>query len=86
MLWLMFILFVYLMGCMLLYMYEIFPFVKILVIEIQCVVFCCGSRNPEILDECDLDEKTLKVLLSNIKRRMTPQSVKIRSGKAVIGE
>jgi len=35
--------------------------------------------NPETLDECDLDDKTRKVLLSNIKRRMTPQSVKIRS-------
>jgi len=35
--------------------------------------------NPETLDECDLDERTRKVLLSNIKRRMTPQSVKIRS-------
>jgi len=35
--------------------------------------------NPEILDECDLDDKTRKVLLNNIKRRMTPQSVKIRS-------
>lgn len=35
--------------------------------------------NPEILDECELDENTLKVLLSNIKRRMTPQSVKIRA-------
>lgn len=35
--------------------------------------------NPEILDECDLDENTRRVLISNIKRRMTPQAVKIRS-------
>lgn len=35
--------------------------------------------NPEILDECDLDDETKGVLLGNIKRRMTPQSVKIRA-------
>jgi len=35
--------------------------------------------NPEVLDECELDDKTKKVLLSNIKRRLTPQSVKIRA-------
>ena len=37
-------------------------------------------RNPELLDECDIDEKTKDVLLENIKRRLTPQSVKIRAG------
>lgn len=35
--------------------------------------------NPEVLDECELDDKTKKVLLGNIKRRLTPQSVKIRA-------
>lgn len=43
----------------------------------SCV--CC-FRNPERLDECDIDEKTKEVLLENIKRRLTPQSVKIRAG------
>ena len=40
--------------------------------------FLC--RNPEILDECEIDEHTKEVLLENIKRRLTPQSVKIRAG------
>lgn len=40
--------------------------------------------NPEILDECDIDEKTKEVLLENIKRRLTPQSVKIRADVEVI--
>jgi len=35
--------------------------------------------NPEVLDECELDDNTKKVLLGNIKRRLTPQSVKIRA-------
>ena len=38
-------------------------------------------RNPEILDECEIDENTKEVLLENIKRRLTPQSVKIRAGR-----
>ena len=37
------------------------------------------SSNPEIMDECGLDDNTKKVVISNIKRRMTPQAVKIRS-------
>jgi translation initiation factor 2 alpha subunit (eIF-2alpha) len=37
--------------------------------------------NPEILDECDIDDTTKEVLLDNIKRRLTPQAVKIRAGK-----
>lgn len=37
-------------------------------------------RNPEILDELDIDEETKSVLLQNIKRRLTPQAVKIRAG------
>jgi translation initiation factor 2 alpha subunit (eIF-2alpha) len=39
------------------------------------------NRNPEILDECDIDDTTKEVLLDNIKRRLTPQAVKIRAGK-----
>ena len=35
--------------------------------------------NPEILDECDIDDTTKEVLLDNIKRRLTPQAVKIRA-------
>merc|ERR1711976_298948 len=35
--------------------------------------------NPEVLDELNLDEETREVLISNIKRRLTPQAVKIRS-------
>lgn len=36
-------------------------------------------RDPSILAECGLDEKTQEVLLSNIKRKLTSQAVKIRS-------
>ena len=36
--------------------------------------------DPSILDECNLDEKTKEVLVSNIRRRLTPQAVKIRAG------
>lgn len=35
--------------------------------------------NPEILDELDIDEETKSVLLANIKRRLTPQAVKVRA-------
>ena len=44
------------------------------------IIYVCICRNPELLDECDIDEKTKEVLLENIKRRLTPQSVKIRAG------
>ena len=36
-------------------------------------------RDPTLLDELDLDEKTKSTLLSNIMRRLTPQPVKIRA-------
>lgn len=42
-------------------------------------VFKHAVTNPELLDECDIDAKTKEVLLENIKRRLTPQSVKIRA-------
>lgn len=35
--------------------------------------------NPEVLEECGLDDETKTVLLANIKRRLTPQAVKIRA-------
>lgn len=36
-------------------------------------------REPSILDECQLDEKTKEILITNINRRMMPQAVKVRS-------
>ncbi|RZC40691.1 eukaryotic translation initiation factor 2 subunit 1 [Asbolus verrucosus] len=35
--------------------------------------------DPSILAECQLDERTKEVLLSNIKRKLTSQAVKIRA-------
>jgi len=41
----------------------------------------CGVyRNPEILNECEIDDATREKLLENIRRRLTPQAVKIRAG------
>lgn len=42
-------------------------------------IFKQAVTNPEILDECGLDDKMKAVLLDNIKRKLTPQAVKIRS-------
>lgn len=36
-------------------------------------------RDPSILAECGLDEKTKEVLLSQVKRKLTSQAVKIRA-------
>lgn len=36
-------------------------------------------RDPSILAECNLDDRTKEVLLSNIKRKLTSQAVKIRA-------
>jgi len=41
--------------------------------------FKLAVTNPEILNECDIDEVTREKLLGDIKRRLTPQAVKIRS-------
>lgn len=41
--------------------------------------FKSAVAEPTILDECDLDEKTKEVLITNINRRMMPQAVKVRS-------
>ncbi|XP_076318878.1 eukaryotic translation initiation factor 2 subunit 1-like isoform X2 [Tachypleus tridentatus] len=42
-------------------------------------VFKHAVSDPSILDECELDEETKQVLLTNINQRLTPQSVKIRA-------
>lgn len=39
----------------------------------QCVL------DPSVLDECNLEERTKEVLMSNIKRKLTSQAVKIRA-------
>lgn len=36
-------------------------------------------RDPKILAECGLDEKTKEILLNNIQRKLTSQAVKIRA-------
>lgn len=41
--------------------------------------FLFTTRDPSILAECGLDEKTQEVLLNNIKRKLTSQAVKIRA-------
>jgi translation initiation factor 2 subunit 1 len=41
--------------------------------------FKLAVTEPSILDECDLDSETKKILLTNIKRRLTPQAMKIRA-------
>ena len=41
--------------------------------------FMFHRESPELLDDLDIDEATRKCLLSNIKRRLTPQPVKIRA-------
>lgn len=35
--------------------------------------------NPDVLNECDIDEETKKILLTDIKRKLTPQAAKIRA-------
>jgi hypothetical protein len=36
-------------------------------------------QEPHILDECELSEELKKVLLENIKQKLTQQAVKIRA-------
>jgi len=36
-------------------------------------------QNPSVLDECDIDEETRRLLYENICRRLTPVSMKIRA-------
>jgi len=42
-------------------------------------IFKHAVSEPSILDDCQLDDNTKDVLLTNINRRMTPQAVKVRS-------
>lgn len=41
-------------------------------------------RDPTILDTLDLTEEERGVLLENIRRRLTPQAVKIRAGRFIV--
>jgi translation initiation factor 2 subunit 1 len=41
-------------------------------------------QDPSILDECELSEELKKVLLENIKQKLTQQAVKIRADIEVI--
>lgn len=44
-----------------------------------------AAQKPEVLDELeDIDEHTKEVLLKNIKRRLTPQAVKVRADVEVL--
>lgn len=43
------------------------------------IYFFIITRDPSILAECNLDDRTKEVLLSNIKRKLTSQAVKIRA-------
>jgi len=42
-------------------------------------LFKHAVNDPTILDECGLDDETKETLLSNIRRRLTPQAVRIRA-------
>ncbi|XP_071964241.1 eukaryotic translation initiation factor 2 subunit 1-like [Antedon mediterranea] len=42
-------------------------------------VFKNSVSDPSVLAECNLDEPTLDCLMTQIKRRLTPQAVKIRA-------
>jgi len=43
-----------------------------------------AAQKPEVLDELDIDDHTKEVLLKNIKRRLTPQAVKVRADVEVL--
>jgi translation initiation factor 2 alpha subunit (eIF-2alpha) len=43
------------------------------------IIFIVHNRDPSVLDECGLDEKTKEMLLGNIKQKLMSQAVKIRS-------
>ena len=48
-------------------------------------MFKDAAQKPEVLDELeDIDEHTKDVLLKNIKRRLTPQAVKVRADVEVL--
>jgi translation initiation factor 2 alpha subunit (eIF-2alpha) len=41
------------------------------------------SSDEHELDDCPIDEDTKKILINNIRRRLTPQAVKCRAGKSL---
>lgn len=43
-----------------------------------------AAQKPEVLDELEIDEATKELLLKNIKRRLTPQAVKVRADVEVL--
>jgi len=47
-------------------------------------MFKDAAQKPEVLDELEIDEHTKEVLLKNIKRRLTPQAVKVRADVEVL--
>ncbi|RWS13450.1 Eukaryotic translation initiation factor 2 subunit 1-like protein [Dinothrombium tinctorium] len=42
-------------------------------------VFKAAVNDPKILDECELDDVTKETLLTHIKRKLMPQTVKVRA-------
>jgi len=42
-------------------------------------IFKNAVQDPTVLDECNLEEKTKEIVVNEIRRRLTPQAVKIRS-------
>ncbi len=49
-------------------------------LKTRCMIIFKFSDEHEI-DECQVDENTKKILMNNIRRRLTPQAVKCRAGK-----
>ncbi|KRZ92048.1 Eukaryotic translation initiation factor 2 subunit 1 [Trichinella sp. T8] len=44
-------------------------------------VFKKAVNDESVLDECDIDDATKEKILENIRKRLTPQAVRIRAGK-----
>lgn len=42
-------------------------------------IFKAAVNDPSLLDECNLDDNTKEILLTNIKRRLMSQAVKVRA-------
>ncbi|KRX14119.1 Eukaryotic translation initiation factor 2 subunit 1 [Trichinella nelsoni] len=47
-------------------------------------VFKKAVNDESVLDECDIDDATKEKILENIRKRLTPQAVRIRAGKVTI--
>lgn len=50
----------------------------------NCTLAFRAFSDPSVLDECDIDPATKETLYEDIKKRLTPQAVKIRAGKSTI--